>query len=276
MIVVTGTKRSGTSLWMQMMSAAGLEVIGTAFPRAWREHLEAHNPGGFYESELRRGIYHETNPHPKTGRYLHPDSTRRHVVKVFVPGLVRSDHAFLDRVVGSVRSWREVVVSLRKLRATESRVFRWAEAKKRITYRRPEIEWFEHVFLLVRDVTTRRYPALLVGHHRLLAQPAAVWGEVLDFLGPLAPEGPAATDAHRAVQPKLYRNVHPDVDDVVFDPANAERLDHFVEAVNAGRWRDPEVLGGLNAAWTETVEKGWLDERIDWADPRIIGREPAP
>ena len=36
--------------------------------------------------------------------YLHPDFTRRSVVKIFVPGLLRSDLAFLDKVVCTVRS----------------------------------------------------------------------------------------------------------------------------------------------------------------------------
>ena len=36
MIIVTGTKRSGTSMWMQILAAAGLPVFGEAFPRSWR------------------------------------------------------------------------------------------------------------------------------------------------------------------------------------------------------------------------------------------------
>jgi len=34
-IVVTGTKRSGTSMWMQVLGAAGLPVVGDAFPADW-------------------------------------------------------------------------------------------------------------------------------------------------------------------------------------------------------------------------------------------------
>ena len=37
MLFVTGTKRSGTSMWMQVLRAAGLPVIGTEFPRDWGE-----------------------------------------------------------------------------------------------------------------------------------------------------------------------------------------------------------------------------------------------
>jgi hypothetical protein len=157
-LIISGTKRSGTSLWMQMAIAAGFEPIGTAFPRTWRQHLHDHNPGGFYESTLRDGIYHKTNPNPDTGRYLHPDATRRHVVKVFLPGLAKSDHAFLDRVVVSVRDWREVVASLRRMRAHEAEVFGWAKLEKPITILPPEVEWLTEHFLAVRDVRDRGWP----------------------------------------------------------------------------------------------------------------------
>ena len=104
MIVVTGSRRSGTSLWMQILAAAGLPVIGEKVPASWEALAAEFNPGGFYESELTAGIYYKTNPHPRSGAYLFPEQTREHAVKVFVPGLVRSDVAFIDRVIATVRA----------------------------------------------------------------------------------------------------------------------------------------------------------------------------
>ena len=49
MIFVSGTKRSGTSMWMQVLKAAGFRILGKAFPRRWGEtKLRAANEGGFY------------------------------------------------------------------------------------------------------------------------------------------------------------------------------------------------------------------------------------
>ena len=127
MILVTGTKRSGTSMWMQSLQAAGLEVLGSAFPRVWEESIKEANPRGFFESRFRNGIFYRTNPDPKTGRFLHPKPSRKVAVKVFIPGLVRSDMAFLHRVIGSVRPWRAYSASLRRLYAMEDR---WLEAKE--------------------------------------------------------------------------------------------------------------------------------------------------
>ena len=60
MVIVTGPKRSGTSMWMQVLRAGGLPVMGEAFLRHWGEFIRACNPGGFYESRLRGGLngYH--------------------------------------------------------------------------------------------------------------------------------------------------------------------------------------------------------------------------
>ena len=106
MIIVTGTKRSGTSMWMQILRDGGIELIGEAFPKKWDQTIREANPHGFYESPLRRGINFTTNPHPQTGAYLAPEPTRNHAVKVFAPGLVRSDLAYIDRVVVTMRPWR--------------------------------------------------------------------------------------------------------------------------------------------------------------------------
>ncbi|MBA3545934.1 MAG: hypothetical protein H0T76_05600 [Nannocystis sp.] len=106
MIVVTGTKRSGTSMWMHVLVAAGIPYIGERFPAGWGELLRDANPDGFFESELMIGINYRTNPHPLTGAYLAPHQTRDHAVKIFIPGLIRSDVAFLDRCIATVRGWR--------------------------------------------------------------------------------------------------------------------------------------------------------------------------
>ena len=54
MMIVTGTKRSGTSMWMQILIGAGYPIIGEAFPMRWEHTIKAANPEGFYESHLRR------------------------------------------------------------------------------------------------------------------------------------------------------------------------------------------------------------------------------
>ena len=129
MIFVTGTKRSGTSLWMQILESAGFPYIGSEFPHRWKQSIGEANPKGFYESMLRQGVNASTNPHPKTGRFLFPKTVEKHVVKVFIPGLVRSDYGFINHVVASIRPWREYCTSLERLYAMEDEHLSTLESK---------------------------------------------------------------------------------------------------------------------------------------------------
>ena len=103
MIIVTGTKRSGTSMWMQILSAAGYRVLGERFPRDWGSTIRAANERGFFESPLRHGIRDLLARDPTTGEVLRPEATREVAVKVFAAGLTRTHLAHMHRVVASVR-----------------------------------------------------------------------------------------------------------------------------------------------------------------------------
>ena len=74
MIVVSGTGRSGTSMWMQVLAQAGLPILGEAFPGGWKELFGDANPRGFFESTLVSGINFTTNPDPVSGVLLDVDA----------------------------------------------------------------------------------------------------------------------------------------------------------------------------------------------------------
>jgi hypothetical protein len=216
MIIVTGTKRSGTSMWMQVLRGAGFPIIGTPFPGAWEQSIKAANPEGFFESPFRKGIYYATNPDPKTGAFLHPKAVQDHVVKVFVPGLIRSDMAYLRRVLATMRNWRSYGPSLKRLYDLEdhymnTRPLRQGESEeqrgeiaKEVVRRRgnlpPPIEWWLESYDLIRDVTTRKYPFHLVTYERLLADPEHEIQKALGWIG--------RGDLNGAVQAVLSDRTH--------------------------------------------------------------------
>lgn len=177
MIIVTGTKRSGTSLWMHVLASAGLPIIGERFPGGFGELLREANPDGFFESELVAGIHYRTNPHPLTGAYLAPDATRHHAVKVFIPGLLRSDVAFIDRCVATVRSWRQYVVSMRRMVELQG------GAGPRAAVLPPALEWWCNNYALIRDLAIRGYPVHVLSYDALLRDPGRVTTEVLAWIG---------------------------------------------------------------------------------------------
>ncbi len=188
MIIVTGTKRSGTSMWMQLLNAAGFPPIGNAFPRNWEKTIKEANPGGFWESELRSGIYYRTNPDPKTGVYLFPENTRRHAVKVFIPGLIKTDRAFIDKVVATVRPWRQYVRSLSRLYAMEREAQSEARKKRESdlpdpVFMPPIIEWWVENFSLFSDIVTRRYPFYMIAYESVLEDPDKTVQDVFRWVG---------------------------------------------------------------------------------------------
>jgi hypothetical protein len=189
MIIVTGTKRSGTSMWMQILRAAGYPTIGEAFPRDWERTIRAANSEGFYESPLRSGVYYATNPNPRTGVYLSPADTRTSAVKVFVPGLVRSDLAFVDRVIATMRRVREYVRSLERLyRMERESKLEIAREKGKdplpaIAHMQPALEWWNDNYRLLCDALVRRYPLHMVSYEAVLQKPEQVVSETLAWLG---------------------------------------------------------------------------------------------
>jgi hypothetical protein len=179
MIIVTGTKRSGTSMWMQLLKAAGFPPIGDAFPRNWETTLKDANPGGFWESELRRGIFYQTNPDPKTGTYLFPEQTERHA------------------------PWRQYLSSVNRLYAMEREA---QEAARKDAshplpppvFMSPIIEWWVENFSLFSDIVTRRYPFYMVAYDSVLDAPEETLRSVFGWLG----DGDAEA-AIQQVEPEL-------------------------------------------------------------------------
>lgn len=246
MIIVTGTKRSGTSMWMHALIAAGLPYIGERFPAGWGELLRDANPDGFFESELMIGVNYRTNPHPQTGAYLAPHQTREHAVKIFIPGLVRSDVAFLDRVVATVRSWREYVVSIRRVGVGDSTL-------------PPALEWWCSNFALIRDLAIRGYPAHVLSYDALLRDPERVLAEVLAWIGRGDPT------AARVVRADRTREAIAEPDHDLGEGVDASHLavfDELYACIDAGRPLSASFIDRLNA----------VDRALR---PMVLGRQAA-
>jgi len=250
MIIVTGTKRSGTSMWMQLLEASGFPPIGSAFPRNWESTIKDANPSGFYESDLRTGIYYATNPHPKSGAYLFPEDTRRHAVKVFIPGLIRTDRAFIHKVIATIRPWRQYVRSLNRLYEME----REAKAKLKSApedipepvVMPPLIEWWVENFSLISDIVTRRYPFFMVAYESVLQNPEETLRDVFRWIG----EGDVEA-AIAGVNPELRTQNEevgdqPEESNVELEPEVTEVFDALYEVVRTQSPLEQAFIERLN------------------------------
>ncbi|MBN2797608.1 MAG: hypothetical protein JXX28_00515 [Deltaproteobacteria bacterium] len=262
MILVTGTKRSGTSMWMQILIAGGLPHIGDAFPAVWGSSIREANPKGFYESRLRQGVFYATNPDPETGQFFAPAAVTTHAVKVFIPGLVRTDLAYMQRVVASMRSWRAYSQSLSQLYSredawllenpTDGRTGAEAVAdavRKRCGMPLP-VEWFMENFDLIRDFAVRRYALNLCTYERLMDSPEAEVRKVFAWLGVGDPD-----QALTAIEPSLNRTA-PEawIDDGGLPRATLQLFEDLHAAIHERSTVPRSLLPELNSTW-ETLRR---------------------
>jgi hypothetical protein len=251
MIIVTGTKRSGTSMWMQLLKAAGFPPIGQAFPRNWETTLKDANPAGFWESELRRGIYYETNPDPKTGAYLFPEQTERYAVKVFIPGLIKTDRAFIGKVIATLRPWRQYVHSVNRLYSIERKAKEAARAQTGEeplpqVFMPPAIEWWVENFSLISDIVTRRYPCYIVAYDSVVGSPEDTLSDVFGWLGDGNVEA-----AIRGVDPALrtHEDLYDDqtaMDELGIESEVVEVFDALYDVVLRQRCLEQSFIDRLN------------------------------
>lgn len=269
MLIVTGTKRSGTSMWMQILTAAGFPHLGDAFPGIWEKSIRDANPAGFFESRLRQGIYFATNPDPDSGNFLHPAQVKRHVVKVFIPGLIRTDYAYIGAVVATMRSWREYSTSLQRLHTLEDAYREAAQARGESLPEKPfpdeatetsvragqippALEWWFENYDLIRDMATRRYHFHMTTYDRLLRDPEPEIAKVIRWLGAgdLEP-------AVKAVQPALRTQRGAAAgDELVADFASL--FDELYATVDAARSLDASFINKLNDTH-EILTRRWED-----------------
>ncbi|MEM7156436.1 MAG: hypothetical protein AAF799_26530 [Myxococcota bacterium] len=268
MFIVTGTKRSGTSMWMQILTAAGLPAFGEAFPRNWDKTLKGANPDGFFESILRQGIYYRTNPHPQSGAFFHPSQVARHLVKVFIPGLVRTDLAYIGKVVATVRPWREYQRSLERLFAMEDEQ-RGPDrpAPPRMT---PWLEWWEENFALMRDLMTRRYAIHVQSYDGLLADPEGVIAKVLKWMGDPDLDANAAI---AAVRPSNRTQQKPEVDAV--EAKYVEVFDALYDSIDRQQGIARTLMQRLNETNIELAPRVH-EERRRLGQARRARREASP
>jgi hypothetical protein len=243
MIFVSGTKRSGTSMWMQVLRAAGIPVLGEAFPRNWgKAPLRDANPDGFYESILRQGVYFGTNPHPVTGKYFMPEDVQGYAVKVFIPGVIRSERAFITHLVANVRSWRAYESSLHRLYGLEDRGRPKIDPADVVRFP-AALEWWMENFALVRDISLRKLPFRMQTYDDVLARPGPIIASVLEWIGTVSQSDIEAAVA--AVKPENRTQVDSGESDSV-EPELAKVFDDLYAAIAEGKGFSGALLRTLN------------------------------
>ena len=270
MYIISGTKRSGTSMWMQALAAAGLSVDGAAFPKAWGQgSLREANPDGFYEGPFRHGIFFATNPDPATGRYLTPEATAGTVTKVFVPGLIRTERPFIERVIANVRQWRDYEASIARLWDLDDQQRLDEGSARPAEIRLPAaLEWWVENFGLLRDQAVRGYPLQLQTYEQVLADPERYVGAAIDFLG----EGDREA-ALAAIKPE--RRTRSGTPSSSLPTALARSFDDLYEAVERGGPLSSTLMKQLEGVHREVMPR-WAELKLGKVRTLMEGGAPPP
>lgn len=185
MIIVTGSRRSGTSLWMQILKQGGFPVFGKPFPANWKM-IEGENHQGYYESQLVEGINYKTNPDPRSGAWVPPQQVEGYAVKIFADGLVKTDYAYISKAILTIRNWQDCEASLQRfksLMSEQNELVTIGASNQYYMQLPPGYAWWKSNFSVLQDMMVRRYPTTLCSYENLLADPEKVISQVFNWLG---------------------------------------------------------------------------------------------
>ncbi len=183
--IVSGLPRSGTSLMMQLLEAAGIPLFSDGKRKA-----DGSNEKGYHE-------------HDKVGSLMSsPDrkwlgETPGHAIKIVAPLL-----SFLPpRIPGKEAAYRIIFMERDMGEILESQ----ATMLKRLGKPAPEGDvskaYAQQVYHAKTWINARGIPAISVSHRDLIETPEAVIPALLDFLG----SGTSPEDLLSIVDPSLYR-----------------------------------------------------------------------
>lgn len=150
-IIVSGNSRTGTSLMMQTLKALGLKVSGEKFVRKpgdelYEEHYE-NNPLGFYEIPylVNVGIKDYT-----------VDKINGEVVKLNLPGLLKTDKKYVDKLIYCIRNPQEMVDSKLKAIANDQstyqspdHIYYWHNRMTKLFIKNTPVKWWKEKILVV-------------------------------------------------------------------------------------------------------------------------------
>jgi hypothetical protein len=180
-VVVSGLPRSGTSLMMQMLHAAGIEVVTDHVRTA-----DVDNPRGYFEFETAKRIEEDTSWLPRT---------RGKAFKMVSQLLYHLPRTERYRIIFMQRNLDEVLVSQEKmLRRRNAAAAPRKQIKQAFTLHLEKLfEWLHQ---------QQNMNVLVVNYNDLLGDPREHAERIGGFLGDTL----TAEAMVQAVDPDLYRN----------------------------------------------------------------------
>lgn len=176
--IVTGIPRSGTSLMMQVLKRAGLDILSDN-----NRKEDNNNPQGYYELEAVKGIV-------KNNSFLQDASGK--VLKIVAPLPIYIDLSLEYRFVFMIRNLNEVLQSQEKM--VQKNQLDEREKFKKI--------YLGHIEKTKVFFESNSIPFITIDYNNLMYQPTVELSKLIDFLS--LPSN--LDDLLPSINPALYRN----------------------------------------------------------------------
>lgn len=176
--IVTGIPRSGTSLMMQLCSAANDSIMSDSI-----REVDENNPNGYFEYESVKGIV-------KNNSFLKEAEGK--TIKIVAPLITFIDLSLSYRVIFMIRDLAEVLQSQEKMLGKDQKD---QQEKLKMIYRM-------HLEKSKRFLESNHIPFLEVNHRDLFTNPEKTLKELIHFC-----QWDVTVDAlKKVIDQSLYRN----------------------------------------------------------------------
>ena len=182
--VVTGLPRSGTSLMMSMLAAAGMNLLTDGLREA-----DVSNPHGYYEYELVKEM--------KAGKTEWLQQARQRCVKIVSPLLSYLPSSFTYKIIFMQRNLDEVIASQAKMLKDNHQAANHDQDREMIKAFTNHLDRVKNWLAVQTNMQV-----FYVSYNELLQNPQTILPGLVDFLH-LPLNSHAMLDA---IDPRLYRN----------------------------------------------------------------------
>lgn len=192
MIIVSGLRRTGTSLMMNILKEAGFDAYAALFSHeTWESKLKELNPNGFFESAFR-----DSGVNPIQMEFS-PKEVEYTAIKVFASAIPRCDGEYITKQIIMLRDFSEVYKSQERMKELDEK--KELDSKEDIF--EPGETYLLDYYCVLRDIVKRNKPTLFIDYYDVMQKKDEVLGTLRRFIGC------GRFDlAYNLIDDKLYRN----------------------------------------------------------------------
>ena len=170
---------------MSMMNEAGFPVLGSKFPLNWEEkRTEKNKDLEFPQNPSETGFWEDMNIVDNgcnnVTMNINPENLKDHAAKIFFSGMIKTDLAYIDKVILCIRDCKSYTSSWEKVLSFNLK----ENNKKTEKYPYPiGTEFVCKYSILLKDYVKRKYKMIVIDYDQMLNDPEKICTNLKSFIG---------------------------------------------------------------------------------------------